>query len=43
MLSKANLYSPVFINEMVSNANVENVVKPPKNPVNNNALVFAEK
>lgn len=35
--------SPFFKNEWFSSANVENVVKPPQNPVANNKVWFCER
>ena len=38
----ASLYSPVFISDIVSNANEENVVNPPNSPVKRKTLALAE-
>ena len=39
----ANLYSPVFISDIVSSANEENVVNPPNSPVKRNTLAPADR
>lgn len=43
ILRNANLYSPVFISNIVSSVKEENVVKPPNKPVKRKIRVLTEK
>ena len=43
IFSIASLYSPVFISDIVSSANDENVVNPPKSPVKRKALALSDR
>lgn len=43
MFSSANLYSPVFISDIVSRVKDEKVVTPPNSPVKRKALTLTDK